>query len=83
MTDEERAKFADDLTDDSPMPFGCHKDKKMSEVPASYLLWLWDDCDFYRLGSDSRARRGVALYISRNFHALETECADRIIEHRP
>jgi uncharacterized protein (DUF3820 family) len=29
-------------TDESPMPFGKHKGKKLSEVPASYLLWCYD-----------------------------------------
>lgn len=28
------------LTDDSPFPFGRHKDKPMRDVPASYLDWL-------------------------------------------
>ncbi len=28
------------LTDDSLMPFGIHKGKKMLDVPASYLLFL-------------------------------------------
>jgi len=25
------------------MPFGIHKDKKMKDVPASYLIWLYDN----------------------------------------
>lgn len=64
------------LTDQSPMPFGTHKDKKMEDVPADYLLWLWDNGAHGVLGP-------VHDYIRENFSALETECPDRIIEHRP
>lgn len=28
------------LTDESLMPFGKHKDTKMANVPANYLLWF-------------------------------------------
>lgn len=31
------------LNDSSPMPFGKHKNKKMEDVPASYLIWLYDN----------------------------------------
>lgn len=31
------------LTDESLMPFGKHKGEKMANVPASYLLWLYDE----------------------------------------
>ena len=31
------------LTDGSLMPFGKHKGEKMANVPASYLLWLYDE----------------------------------------
>lgn len=30
------------LTDESPMPWGKHKGKQMADVPASYLMWLWN-----------------------------------------
>ena len=30
------------MTDDSIMPFGTHKGKKLEDVPAQYLLWLYD-----------------------------------------
>ena len=30
------------LTDDSIMPFGLHKDKKMANVPATYLLYIFE-----------------------------------------
>jgi uncharacterized protein (DUF3820 family) len=31
------------LTDDSLMPFGKYKDYSMINVPASYLLWLYEN----------------------------------------
>lgn len=30
------------LTDESLMPFGKHKGTKMANVPASYLLWMYE-----------------------------------------
>jgi len=75
-----------ELTDQSPMPYGrAHRGVAMEKVPASYLLWLWDDCNMH--SGDTRwmsePQAAVANYIRQNFHALETECKDRIIKHRP
>jgi uncharacterized protein (DUF3820 family) len=35
------------LTDSSPMPFGRYRGEKMANVPARYLMWLYDNkkCD--------------------------------------
>lgn len=30
------------MNDQSIMPFGFHKGKKLEDVPDEYLLWLWD-----------------------------------------
>ena len=30
------------LTDQDKMPFGAHKGKLIADVPASYLLWFYD-----------------------------------------
>jgi hypothetical protein len=74
------------LTDDDPMPFGKYASPptKMRDVPASYLLWLWDN-GLWRDESNAGGinRGGVRQYIIERFHALETECPDTIIEHRP
>lgn len=32
------------LTDESSMPFGKYRGKQMADVPADYLLWLYDNC---------------------------------------
>lgn len=59
------------LTDDSLMPFGKYKGKPMADVPASYLLWLWND------GLKNKtATSDVAAYIAENLHCLTLEDAD-------
>jgi len=30
------------MTGDDEMPFGKHKGEKLDDVPAEYLLWLWE-----------------------------------------
>lgn len=30
-------------TDETPMPFGKYKGTKLANVPASYLLWLYEN----------------------------------------
>jgi uncharacterized protein (DUF3820 family) len=52
------------LTDNSPMPFGKFRGKAMIEVPAHYLLWL------YNKGCDHPA---VKKYIQENLDALNKE----------
>ena len=72
------------MSDDDLMPFGKHRGERMDAVPAGYLLWLWnaglhkDDTRWM-----NQSQIAVAGYIRKNFHALETECPDTIVEHRP
>lgn len=58
------------LTDDSPMPFGKFKGKRMEEVPASYLHWLWTQ--------ESSKETSVMLYIKDNMGSLKQEHPDGI-----
>jgi uncharacterized protein (DUF3820 family) len=52
------------FTDHSLMPFGKHKDKAMINIPAVYLLWLYDNgCQ----------HPGVKGYIEDNMDALKQE----------
>jgi len=61
------------LTDDSPMPFGKHQDKLMSEVPPKYLFWLWTN------GLESAIETSdVANYISRHLPRLKKKLPDAI-----
>ncbi len=52
------------LSDDSKMHYGKHQGDKMANVPAKYLLWLYenDKCDKY-----------VKEYIIDNLDVLKSE----------
>lgn len=52
------------LFDNSPMPYGKYKGTKMANVPASYLLWLYDN---------SKCDRDVKNYITDNIPVLKKE----------
>jgi hypothetical protein len=53
-----------DLTDQSLMPFGEHKGKKLANVPASYLLYIRDNFKLFE---------NLKKYIDSNRHVLEAE----------
>ena len=59
------------MTDESIMPFGKHKGKRMADVPASYLHYLWTN-------GMSEEKGDVANYIRENLDALKMECPDKI-----
>lgn len=61
------------LTDLDPMPFGTHSGKKMMNVPADYLLWLYAD------GCNHPA---LKAYIEDCMSALKQECPDAIVAKR-
>ena len=65
------------LEDHDRMPFGKHGGKKMEDVPASYLLWLWDD------GWWERHTEPLGAYIADAFTALLKECPDYEPKHHP
>ncbi len=65
------------MTDQSTMPFGKHKGEKLENVPARYLLWLWDD------GLHAQPERDLHKYIKDSFSVLETEARDYIVQHPP
>lgn len=56
------------MTDESLMPFGKHKGKAMANIPAHYLLWLWENAD--------SLRNPVKEYIERNLDVIKTEVAN-------
>ena len=62
------------FTDQSLMPFGKHKGKKMEDVPANYLLWLWNE---------DISHPDVRAYIAESMSALTLECPDTIISKKP
>ena len=54
----------ENLTDESPMPWGKYKGDKMINVPASYLIWLYDN---------NKCSRDVKAYIKDNYNVLNEE----------
>lgn len=60
------------LEDTDPMPFGKHRGLPMSDVPASYLHYLWVN------GLRDDKRSSVANYIRRNLSSLCAEHPDGI-----
>lgn len=62
----------DELKDTDPMPWGQHKGTAMANVPAKYLLFLWDNRNSQQGGlRDPRVRQ----YIFSNLDALRKEAA--------
>lgn len=59
------------MDDQSLMPFGKYKGRKMEDVPAEYLLWLRDE---------NCRNLEVKEYIEDNLRALMQECPDYIAE---
>lgn len=59
------------MNDQSLMPFGKYKGRKMEDVPADYLLWLRD-----QVCRDNQVKE----YIEENLSALMKECPDYIVE---
>lgn len=52
--------------DDSKMYFGVHKDKRLSEVPAQYFIWLYDR-PFMKQPEHTLLRK----YIDKNYDLFE------------
>lgn len=52
------------LNDDSLMPYGVHKGEKMANVPATYLMWLYNE---------NKCNKDVRDYIDDNLDVLEKE----------
>jgi len=57
------------MNDNSPMPFGVHKDIPLKDVPAGYLVWLYEECDTAWQDSYPALER----YIEDNWDDLEDE----------
>jgi uncharacterized protein (DUF3820 family) len=53
-----------EFTDNTPMPFGKYMGKAMVNVPAIYLLWLYNE---------GCSHDGVRKYIINNLDAIKTE----------
>lgn len=65
------------MDDDSLMPFGQYKGRKMGDVPAAYLLYLWDD------GVHAQTDRDIHKYIKECMSALLQDAPDHILKYKP
>ncbi len=52
------------MTDESIMPFGKYADKQMADVPADYLLWLYENNKCYG---------EVKSYIKENIDVIKSQ----------
>jgi uncharacterized protein (DUF3820 family) len=52
------------LTDKSKMPFGKYEGVEMVNVPAEYLLWIFEN---------NKCSKEVAFYIKENLESLKLE----------
>ena len=58
------------MTDRQPtMPFGKHKGKEFDDVPADYLMWLYNK-------PNNNLRGPLKEYIDANLDSLQQEAAD-------
>lgn len=63
------------MKDEDLMPFGKHKGTAMANVPADYLLWLYDQPEpNYNHWSGERSRN-VRKYVEANLDGLRKEVA--------
>lgn len=53
-----------ELTDESLMPFGKYKGEKMANVPAAYLIWLYNN---------GKCSSAVSKYVQENQDVLQSE----------
>ena len=54
------------FTDETPMPWGKYKGTALANVPADYLIWLYDN---------NKAYGKLAYYIHRNLDVLRADAA--------
>jgi len=57
------------LTDKSIMPFGKYKGAELANVPASYLLWIYENYDL---------QQNLKDYIEDNWQQIELELHTRV-----
>lgn len=61
------------LNDESPMPFGKHKGVKMANVPADYLLWVYEQIKRYAPNKMTLAQKDIKTYVEDNLEVLKSE----------
>lgn len=61
--------ISEPYNDNTPIFFGMHKGKKLANVPASYLIYLWDTSDEGKRMFDQK----LSVYIKNNLKGLRME----------
>ena len=61
------------LEDNSKMPYGKHVGRKMVDVPASYLLWMYEELCKMAPNKMSFQQKLIFDYIEMNYQAQEKE----------
>ena len=67
------------MTDLDSMPFGKHKGARLQDVPASYLLWLWNEGLKGETGTPGQ-RGDLARYIRDSMGALQMDDPDTEVD---
>ena len=62
-----KREIGDPFTDEDLMPFGKWKGTKMANIPADYLLWMYDNDKLYS---------PVKKYVEENMNGLKAEKKD-------
>lgn len=62
------------------MPFGAHIDKRLEDVPAQYLLFLWDSW-LHTCTNQKHRRYPLYAYVYNNYSALQMDAPDYIPTH--
>lgn len=55
--------------DNTLMPFGTHKDKKLANVPAAYLIW----CRRVVYNNRLQPKSPLSVYIEENLDVIKSE----------
>jgi uncharacterized protein (DUF3820 family) len=63
--------------DTTPMPFGKYRGEPLSMVPASYLLWWWDETGY------SQTTDPLHDYVKLALNDLCAEFPKHRLEHKP
>lgn len=57
------------ITENSPMPYGKYKGKKIKDLPADYLLWLY---------YNNRAIMAIRSYVGKHIRELEQQALEEM-----
>jgi hypothetical protein len=67
------------LTDESIMTFGAHKGKALQDVPATWLIWIYQELthSIYNKQTLTEFNKALHAYIKDNMAVIQKELADK------